>query len=36
MWVLYFVIGFLTILTITNNYKNMQYLCVGHKNRLNV
>jgi hypothetical protein len=32
MWVLYFVIGFSTILTFTNNYQNIQYLCVGHKN----
>jgi hypothetical protein len=36
MWVLYFVIGFSTTLTFNNNYKNMQYLFLGHKSSLNV
>jgi hypothetical protein len=36
MWVLYFVIGFSTILTFNNNYQNMQYICVGHKSWSNV
>jgi len=36
MWILYFVIGFSTILTINNNYQTMQYLCVGHKSWSNV
>jgi len=31
MWVLYFAIGPLTILTYNNNYQNMQYLCASHK-----
>jgi hypothetical protein len=36
MWVLYFAIGFSTILVSNNNYQNIQYLCVGHKSWLNV
>jgi hypothetical protein len=36
MWVLYFVIGFSTILTFNNNYQNTHYLCVGHNSWSNV
>jgi len=36
MWVLYFVIGFSTILTFNSNYQNMQYLCVGYKSWSNL
>jgi len=36
MWVLYFAIGCSTILTYNNNYRNMQYLCGGHKSWSNV
>jgi hypothetical protein len=36
MWILYFEIGFSTILAFNNYYKNMQYLHANHESLFNV
>jgi len=36
MWILYFEIGFSTILAFNNYYKNMQYLHASHESLFNV